>query len=153
MKIKILTFGKLKESFYKEAEAEYLKRFGRDFSVEALELSQARFDDPLKNKATEAKEYFKKIPRGAFKIVLDEKGKQFTSEGLAKNIQTLQTSGNSTLIFAIGGAFGWDKSVIDDADLVLSLSKFTFPHQLARVVLVEQLYRAHMIIKGSSYHK
>ena len=153
MKITVLNFGKLKDSFYKEAQDEYLKRFSREVSIEFIELSPAKHDDANRNKKAEAKDYFKRVPNKAFKIVLDERGKQATSKDLASFIQDKQVSGISNICFAIGGAFGWDKSVVDDADYVLSLSKFTFPHQLARVILVEQLYRAFSIIKGAAYHK
>ncbi|MCB0317602.1 MAG: 23S rRNA (pseudouridine(1915)-N(3))-methyltransferase RlmH, partial [Bdellovibrionales bacterium] len=92
-------------------------------------------------------------PGNSFKIILDETGKLFTSKDLAEFIQQKQISSVTHLCFAIGGAAGWDPSVLKNSDLTLSLSKLTFPHQIARILLVEQIYRARSILKGTNYHK
>lgn len=159
MNIAILAVGKIKESFYREALAEYQKRLGRYCRLEIIEVA----DEPTPEKASpvqedairekEAQRILKKLRDNSFVITLEITGKKYDSEKFAEKLDNLGLSGKSQLVFIIGGSLGLHSSVSERADLKLSFSDMTFPHQLMRVILAEQIYRAFRIISGAPYHK
>ncbi len=159
MKITILAVGKIKEKFYTEAVNEYMKRLSRYCKLEILQVidektaenSSAVEMEIVKEK--EAERLLKKIPESAYVIALEIHGKELDSPALAEKINALGISGISHIVFVIGGSLGLHKSVSARADYSLSFSKMTFPHQLMRVILLEQLYRSYRIINGEPYHK
>lgn len=159
MNITIAAVGKIKESFYREAIAEYQKRLGRYCHLEILEVA----DEPAPERVSpaqedaikqrEAERILKRLPDNSFVITLEITGKKYDSEQFAKKLEALAVAGNSRLVFVIGGSLGLHASVSKRADLKLSFSDMTFPHQLMRVILTEQIYRAFRIINGEPYHK
>ena len=159
MNITILAVGKIKESFYREALSEYQKRLSRYCRLEIIEVA----DEPAPEKASPAQEdairekeagrILKRLRDGSFVITLEITGKKYDSEKFAKKLENLGLSGKSQLVFIIGGSLGLHPSVSERADLKLSFSDMTFPHQLMRVILAEQIYRAFRIINGQPYHK
>lgn len=159
MKFQIITVGKLKEKYLKDGIAEYLKRLQRYATVEIEEVADEQTPDGAsvmeeqQIKAKEAQRIQKHIKDGTYLIALAIEGKAFTSEQLAEQIECLGLNGKSHVTMVIGGSLGLDHSILKQADLLLSFSKLTFPHQLMRLILVEQLYRSYRIIKGEPYHK
>lgn len=159
MKITIIAIGKLKESYLKGAQAEYLKRLSAYAKTNIIELKDERLEvssgTALQTQALEAegKRILKAIPDNTFVIVLDLKGVALTSEDLAAKIDACAASGNSHFTFIVGGSIGLAETVKARADLSLSFSKLTFPHQLFRIMLLEQIYRSFKIIRGETYHK
>jgi 23S rRNA (pseudouridine1915-N3)-methyltransferase len=151
MNITILTIGRLKNPDMHHLIDEYTKRLPWDIKIIELEVGKPLPDDVAKTE--EAKLLMAKIPANSFKIVLDEKGKEFSSPEFAKYLGDLAVKGNSKICFIIGGASGLADDVRKAANVVISLSQMTFPHMLARLFLAEQLYRAHTIISGKAYHK
>ena len=159
MKITILTVGKIKEKYLRDAIAEYSKRLSRYAKLEIIEVADKKTPDNasetvetnIKNK--EAERLLKYIRDDAYLITLEIKGKQLTSEELAQKIDTLGVQGTSHIIFVIGGSLGLGEEVLKRSNYALSFSKMTFPHQLMRVILLEQIYRSFRIIKGEPYHK
>ncbi len=143
-KITFVVVGKIKESFYREAVAEYVKRLSRFAKVEIKELPEGVSIE------TEAEEIIRACK--GYTIALAIEGEKLSSEGLAKRIQKLTDEGKD-ISFVIGSSLGLSKKVKDFADYKLSFSDMTFPHQLMRVILAEQVYRAYMINAGSTYHK
>ena len=158
-KITVLCVGKLKEKFYQEAAAEYVKRLGRHCKLDVVELPESRLpEDPSPAEiqralAAEAAAIREKLPRGGAVIALCIEGTELSSEALSKKLTQLASAGASQLTFLIGGSFGLHPRVKQRADLRLSMSPMTFPHHLARVMLLEQLYRAYQIDAGTRYHK
>lgn len=158
-KITILCVGKLKEKFYQEAAAEYLKRLGRHCKPELIELTESRLPEepsPAQIRqalAVEAAAIREKLPRGAALIALCIEGKPCSSVELSRRLEELALSGKSQLCFLIGGSVGLDESLKQQADWRLSMSPMTFPHHLARIMLLEQIYRACQIAAGTKYHK
>ena len=158
-KVTILCVGKLKEKFYTEASAEYLKRLQRHCKCEIIELPEYRLpEDPSpaeKQKAlsTEAAAIREKLPRGGAVIAMCIEGKTMSSEDLAEKLQQLQNTGVSRLCILIGSSRGMDEALKKEAGLRLSMSPMTFPHHLARVMVLEQVYRGLSILSGSKYHK
>ena len=146
MKITLLVIGKLKEKFLVEGVEEYLKRIKNFAKVEVREIAECRTVDE------EGKKLLAQVPRDSFLIVLDVLGDALTSEQLAEKISALTLRGVSDLTFLIGGAFGLSDEVRKAAGLRLSLSKMTFTHQMARLIIVEQIYRAFKINRGEPYH-
>ena len=155
----VLAMGKLKEKFYMDAVQEYAKRLSGCCSFRLLELpeqrlpenpSPAQIADAL---AAEARLIREKLPKGAWFCVLTPEGKKLSSEAFARTLADVKLSGKSSLCFLLGSSFGMDPSLKQAADLRLSFSDMTFPHHLARVMLLEQLYRAESIQAGSRYHK
>ena len=155
----VLAMGKLKEKFYMDAVQEYAKRLSGYCSFRLLELpeqrlpenpSPAQIADAL---AAEARLIREKLPKGAWFCVLTPEGKKLSSEAFARTLAEVKLSGKSSLCFLLGSSFGMDPSLKQAADLRLSFSDMTFPHHLARVMLLEQLYRAESIQAGSRYHK
>lgn len=159
MKITILTVGKIKEKYLRDAIAEYSKRLSRYAKLEIIEVADEKTPDNasetvetnIKNK--EAERLLKYIRDDAYLIILEIKGKQLTSEELAQKIDTLGVQGTSHIIFAIGGSLGLGEEVLKRSNYALSFSKMTFPHQLMRVILLEQIYRSYRINCGEPYHK
>lgn len=149
MNIKIICVGKLKERFWQEAIKEYDKRLKSYCNTEIVEIKEDAFD----NKDKEADNILKKINDRDVVIALDLKGKQKSSEELAKYIDGLGNMGKSNIAFIIGGSEGIGESVIERANCSISFSKMTFPHQMIRVFLIEQIYRAFKIIRNEPYHK
>lgn len=159
LKFQIITVGKLKEKYLKDGINEYLKRLQRYATVEIIEVADEQTPDnasdaeELQIKAKEAQRIQKYIKDDTYLIALAIEGKMFTSEQLADKIEQLGIGGRSHITMVIGGSLGLDDSILKQADLLLSFSKMTFPHQLMRLILVEQLYRIYRIIKGEPYHK
>ena len=159
MKITILTVGKIKEKYLRDAIAEYSKRLSRYAKLEIIEVADEKTPDNasetvetnIKNK--EAERLLKYIRDDAYLITLEIKGKQLTSEELAQKIDTLGVQGTSHIIFVIGGSLGLGEEVLKRSNYALSFSKMTFPHQMMRVVLLEQIYRAIKIMKNEPNHK
>ena len=154
----ILSVGKLKEKPYREMADEYLKRLSRFGKYEEIELpdlpeggGSAALEEQVKTKEGEA--ILSRIKPGDHVIALTIPGKQTDSPALAKHLQELRTNGAGRIVFVIGGSLGLGKNVLERADEEMSMSKMTFPHQLARVMLLEQLYRAEKINAGERYHK
>lgn len=155
--IKLVCLGKLKESFWREAESEYLKRLQAFAKVEIVELKEESFDEKTSVEIIKIKEAEKIINvlgklKDAIVIVLDEHGKQFSSVAFSKHLFELAGRGNGDFVFIIGGPLGLDDSILKMANLKLSFSSFTFTHQMIRVFLFEQIYRAMMIEAGRQYH-
>ena len=159
MKIKLITVGKLKEKYLKDGIAEYIKRLGRFAKVEQIELVDEKTPDrasQLENQQILEKEgerILSKISDKEYVIVLAIEGKQFPSEKFSQTIDQIMTSGYSNLTFVIGGSLGLSIAVKQRGNLLMSFGQLTLPHQLMKLVLVEQIYRAFMIKQGSPYHK
>ena len=154
MKITIISIGKLKESYWREAETEYLKRLSAFAKVEIIEHKEISFSEKDTIESVKEKEVEiiqNSIPTSSYLIALDPKGGDTTSEALSKKISDLEHT-TSHLTFIIGGPLGLHESVFKKTNLKLSLSPLTFTHQMTRVILLEQLYRAYMIKSGKSYH-
>lgn len=157
--ITLITVGKLKEKFYLSAAAEYEKRLKGYCEFQILELPEVRLPDnpsPAEISAgleKEADAIFAKIPKGAWFCVLTPEGKMLSSEALAQKMHDVKLSGKSSACFLIGSSFGMAQRLKDKADMKLSMSPMTFPHHLARIMVLEQLYRSEAIQAGSKYHK
>lgn len=151
MKIKILAIGKLKQTFWKEGAAEYLKRVGFFCPAEILELSEEKGNNSKIVMEKEGTRLLEKIKKENFVIILDKTGKQISSEKLAQKFSAWQTE-HKEIVFVIGGAFGLAPEILKRANFVFSLSDLTFTHEQARVILLEQLYRALTIVNGKPYH-
>ncbi len=149
MNIHIVCIGKLKEKYWQDAAAEYIKRLSRFCKLSVTELSESKSD----SKEEESEEILGRIPKESYVIALDVGGKRLSSEGFAEKISELALNGSSDICFIIGGSNGFDDRVRKTADMRLSFSDFTFPHQLMRVILLEQIYRAFKIINNEKYHK
>ena len=159
MNIQIICIGKLKEKYWTDAIAEYSKRLSRYCTLEIIELKESRLPDKASAadeenvKLEEGRAILKAIKDGTYVITLEILGKQLTSPELADKIQTLSIEGKSNVAFIIGGSLGLSAEVSKRADYKLSFSKMTFPHQMMRVILLEQVYRGFKIIKNEAYHK
>jgi 23S rRNA (pseudouridine1915-N3)-methyltransferase len=157
MNVKLIVIGRLKEDYLRSACAEYIKRLGRYCTFELHELDECRLSEsPSENEIAAAlKKEGEKIKRYAAGMIIPMciEGKQLSSPELAEKIASAGVSGNSTVTFIIGSSFGLDPEIKAMGALKLSMSKMTFPHQLARVMLLEQIYRAFQINTGGKYHK
>ena len=160
MNIEIICVGKLKEKYWQDAADEYLKRLGRFAKLAVTELPEERLrgSSPADEAAViraEGEAILGKLQPGPQSIIiaLAVNGKRLTSEGLSEKIAQLGLEGKSRVVFVIGGSLGLSEDVLNAADLKLSFSDFTFPHQLMRVILLEQIYRAFKINAGETYHK
>lgn len=159
MNIKIIAVGKIKEKYIKEGIREFSKRISRYSKLEILEVKDEKAPEGLSKKdmenikVKEGKKILSKLPQKSYVIALDIKGRQINSEQLSKKIENLMVSGVNDITFIIGGSLGLSEEVIEIADLKLSFSKMTFPHQLMRIILLEQIYRSFRIIKNEPYHK
>ena len=158
-KVTVLCVGKLKEKFYIDAAAEYAKRLSRFCKLELVELPEERLPEdpsPAQIEAAllkEAAAIRAKLPAGASLIALCVEGDLRSSEALARQMAAWASQGVGQLVFLIGGSFGLHPSIKGSAKLRLSMSPMTFPHHLARVMVLEQIYRAFSIAAGSKYHK
>ena len=159
MKITLITVGKIKERFFEEAIKEYSKRLSRYCKLEIIQVADEKTPDgasPLVEEQIKEKEgqrILSHIKDGMYVIALAIQGNMLTSEELAQKVDTLGISGVSHAAFVIGGSLGLSEQVLKRADYQLSFSKMTFPHQLMRVILLEQIYRSYRIISGAPYHK
>ena len=159
MQIKVVAVGRLKESYWREAADEYLKRLGSFAKVEIVEVAEEKIgDNPSQAeieqvKAKEGERLLKHLSPSHYVIPLVIKGKTLSSEGLADLLAKLALAGKGQLAFVIGGSHGLSAEIIKRGDFPLSFSPMTFPHQLMRIILLEQIYRGFSIIKGMPYHK
>jgi 23S rRNA (pseudouridine1915-N3)-methyltransferase len=159
LKINIVAIGKLKEQYLRDASSEYLKRLSAFCKTTVTELDPDRLPDnpnPSQIDAclnSEAAKIIAVIPNGAYVIPMCIEGKQIDSVELSVKLQDIALSGDSTICFIIGGSYGLSDKVKQMANFKLSMSKMTFPHQLARIMLLEQIYRAFKISQGGTYHK
>lgn len=159
MNISIICVGKLKEKYWTDAVAEYSKRLKSYCNLEIIELKESRLPDKagaaeeLAVKEAEGEEILKRIKDNMYVITLEVKGKMLSSEKLAEKVQKLGIDGNSNIAFVIGGSLGLSQKVSQRANYKLSFSEMTFPHQMMRVILLEQVYRSFKIIRNEAYHK
>lgn len=157
--ITVIAMGKLKEKFYTSAAQEYAMRLGAYCKFQILELPEYRLpENPSAAEIQaglnkEADLIRSKIPKGSWVCVMTPEGKQQSSPELAQTLKQVKISGKSSACFIIGSSFGMDESIKKMADCRLSMSKMTFPHHLARIMVLEQIYRAEAIQAGSKYHK
>lgn len=159
MKITVICVGKIKEKFYTDAIAEYGKRLSRYCKLEIVELADEKTKENSSEhendvvKAKEGERILSAIREDMYVIALAIEGKMLDSVALSEKMEQLGISGSSHIAFVIGGSLGLDRKVLDRADFKLSFSKMTFPHQLMRVILLEQIYRGFRIMRGEPYHK
>lgn len=159
MKITLVTVGKIKERYLEDAIGEYSKRLSRYCKLEIVQLADEKTPDgasealELQIKEREGRRILSNIKDGAYVIALAIEGQMLSSEELSVKIQKLGVNGAGHLIFVIGGSLGLSEEVMKRADYALSFSRMTFPHQLMRVVLLEQIYRSFRIAAGEPYHK
>ena len=159
MKITLITVGKIKEKYLKDAIAEYTKRLSKYCKLEIIEVADEKTPDTASEtveeqiRSKEADRILKNIKDDAYVITLEINGKQLTSEELANKIDALGIQGTSHIVFIIGGSIGLGREVLQRSNYALSFSMMTFPHQLMRVILLEQIYRSYRIINNEPYHK
>ncbi|HIZ71258.1 MAG TPA: 23S rRNA (pseudouridine(1915)-N(3))-methyltransferase RlmH [Candidatus Atopostipes pullistercoris] len=159
MEIKIIVVGKLKEKYLKNGISEYLKRMKSYANLKIIEVKDEAAGQTLSEaeieqiKEIEGKRILEKLPKRARVIALDLKGKQLTSERFSEEINETMTYGTSQIVFIIGGSHGLSQEVLQKTDLKISFGKMTYPHQLMRLILVEQIYRAFKIMRNEPYHK
>ena len=159
LNVKLICVGKMREKFYIDAFEEYRKRLQAYCRLELVEITEQRLSDRPAEKEIaaalerEGQEIMKAVPADAYLVALCVEGKQMPSEGMAALIAARESSGKPKLCFVIGGSFGLAPAVKARADRRLSMSEMTFPHHLARVMLIEQVYRGFKINEGSQYHK
>lgn len=159
MKITIITVGKLKEKYWKLAVDEYVKRLGRYAKMEIIEVADEKDKDNMSEKdiaivkKKEAERILTKVKDDSYVYTLEILGKQLDSVGLSEHIRERMNTGKSHITFIIGGSNGLHESISQRANYKLSFSKMTFPHQMMKVILLEQVYRAYRIMNNESYHK
>lgn len=159
MRITLITVGKIKEKYLKDAIAEYSKRLSKYCKLDVIEVADEKTPDNASEtveeqiRSKEGERILKNVKDDAYVITLEIQGKQLTSEQLADKIDTLGIQGTSHIVFIIGGSIGLGQEVLKRSNYALSFSKMTFPHQLMRVILLEQIYRSYRIINGEPYHK
>lgn len=159
MKITLVTVGKIKERFWEEAIAEYKKRLGRYCKLEIIQVADEKTPDGASKvlesqiKEKEGERILAQIKDGAYVIALAIEGRMLDSVELSEKLGHLAVSSISQIVFIIGGSLGLAQRVLDRADFCLSFSKMTFPHQLMRVMLLEQIYRSYRIVNHEPYHK
>ena len=157
--IDVICIGKIKESFFREAIQEYSKRLSKYCILNILELADEKIPLTLNEnniniiKQKESNKILSHIKKGSYVICLDLTGKEYTSEELANTINSLSISSITNITFIIGGSLGMSKELLNSSDLKICFSKLTFPHQLIRVFLLEQLFRSFKIINGETYHR
>ena len=157
--ITLITMGKLKEKFYLSAAEEYAKRLKGYCNFNLIELPEYRLpENPSPSEIStglekEAEAIFSKVPKGAWLCIFTPEGKILSSEEFAGKLADVKNSGKSSACFLIGSSFGISQKVKDKADFKLSMGRMTFPHHLARIMVLEQIYRAEAIQAGSKYHK
>ncbi|STX11231.1 Ribosomal RNA large subunit methyltransferase H [Kurthia zopfii] len=157
--ISIISVGKLKEKYLKLGIEEYAKRLGGYTKLDLIEVPDEKAPEQLSDaemeivKKKESERILAKVPQDAYVFALAIEGKQRTSEEMSKEIESLMTYGQSKIVFIIGGSLGLHDDVLKRADTKISFGKMTLPHQLMKLVLVEQIYRSYRIMKGEPYHK
>lgn len=157
--INIICIGKIKETYLKNAIDEYCKRLSKFTILNIIELLDEKIptnpsEKEIENiKIKEGNKILSQIPKDSYVITLDLKGKQYTSEEFAKKISDISLNYNSTISFIIGGSLGLSQEILNISNELISFSKMTFPHQLFRVFLLEQIYRGFKIINNENYHK
>jgi len=155
MKIQLLSIGKNHEPFVKEGIEDFTKRISKYFTVSWNVISPPKNASAFSEKELKKKEaelVLQLLQKEDYLVALDERGTQLSSEGLAKFLQSRATESTKTVVFLIGGAFGLDEAILKRANYKWSLSQLTFPHQLVRLILAEQLYRACSILRNEKYH-
>lgn len=159
MRITLLTVGKIKEKFYLQAIEEYAKRLSGYCKLEILEVADEKTPDGISETAKEkirqkeGQRLLKYIKEDAYVITLEIQGKMLSSEEFSQKLENLGLQGKSRLVFVIGGSLGLGQGIRERSDYALSFSKMTYPHQLMRVILLEQIYRGYKIMEGAPYHK
>lgn len=159
MNITIIGVGKIKEKFMQEGIKEYSKRLSRYCKLKILEVTDESAPENLSKKEIEiikekeGKRILGKISNNSYIISLDIKGKNFSSEEFSKKIEDITLGGTNDITFIVGGSLGLSEEILNKSNLKLSFSKMTFPHQLMRMILLEQIYRGFRIMKGEPYHK
>lgn len=159
MKIDVIAVGKIKEKFYRDAIAEYAKRLSRYCTLEIIEIPDEKTPDQISQtqmnqiKAKEGRGIMNRIKSGSYVFALAIQGNHYSSEGLSKKILQTTIQKSSHLTFIIGGSLGLSDEVLELADEQISFSSMTFPHQLMRVILLEQIYRSYRIQMNEPYHK
>lgn len=158
MRINIICIGKLKEKYWTEAVKEYMKRLGAYCDPVITELKESKLTGEGQAaeaavKKAEGRDILSRIDKGSYVITLEIKGKKLSSEQFSDKINALSIDGKSDIVFVIGGSLGLDEEVSKRADFKISFSDMTFPHQMMRVILLEQIYRCFKIIRCETYHK
>jgi 23S rRNA (pseudouridine1915-N3)-methyltransferase len=159
MNITVISVGKLKEKYLLHAMDEYMKRLSRYCKLTILEVPDEKVPESLKDKERdhvkqiEGENILKYVRESMYVVALDMRGKMLSSEDFAGQLTKLGVQGNSHITFIIGGSVGLSEQVLKSADFILSFSPMTFPHQLMRVILLEQIYRAYRIMNNAPYHK
>lgn len=159
MKITLLTVGKVKEKFYQQAISEFVKRLSRYCKLEIIEVADEKTPDGAGEAAEElirmkeGERLLKYVREDAYVIALEIGGKMLDSLELSRKLEELGIQGKSHILFLIGGSLGLGRNILEKADFSLSFSRMTFPHQLMRVILLEQIYRGYRIMAGEPYHK
>lgn len=159
MRITILTVGKIKEPYLRQALQEYSKRLGRYCRLEIMETPDEKTPERLETagaelaRQREGERLLKRLPADSYVITLEISGRQLSSEKFAQKIDYLAVQGVSHIVFVIGGSLGLGRNIREKSDFALSFSEMTYPHQLMRVILLEQIYRSYRIINGEPYHK
>lgn len=159
MRIKFITVGKLKKKYLKDGIKEYAKRISAYADIEMIEVMDERIPDKaslaeeMLVKAKEGRKILDKVKQDDYMILLDVSGKEMDSVAFSKHIEKCMIDGKSTIVFVIGGSLGHGEEILSRAQLRLSFSPMTFPHQLMRLILIEQVYRAFKIMKNETYHK
>ena len=159
MRITLVTVGKIKEKYLRDAVAEYVKRLGKYCKLEIIEVAdektqeRASETEEMAVRSKEGERILKHVKEDAYVITLEIQGNQISSEELADKIEGLGVQGKSHVVFIIGGSIGLGMEVMKRSDYALSFSRMTFPHQLMRVILLEQIYRGFRIMNGEPYHK
>ncbi|WNF89807.1 23S rRNA (pseudouridine(1915)-N(3))-methyltransferase RlmH [Vagococcus fluvialis] len=159
MKIKIIAVGKLKEKYLKQGIAEYEKRLGKYCKFEIIEVPDEKAPENLSDaemlqvKEKEGQKILSKISDADYVYALAIQGKEITSEGFAEHLDSLSTRGTSSFAFVIGGSLGLSDEVMKRSNVQISFGRLTYPHQLMRLILTEQIYRCFRIINGHAYHK
>jgi 23S rRNA (pseudouridine1915-N3)-methyltransferase len=151
--IKIICVGKIKEKYWKDAINEYTKRLSKYTKINIVEVDDDGSDDELRSLNNEKDRILKNIKPNDYVITLEIEGTMYDSQSLSKRLEDLMVDGYSDITFIIGGSHGLHQSIKNSSHLALSFSKLTFPHQLFRVILLEQIYRAFKIINNEKYHK
>ncbi len=159
MRITVITVGKIKEKYFTDAISEYTKRLSKYCTLTQIEVPDEKAPETLSDKEMvqikdkEGERILAKIRDSQYVVTLEIKGKQLTSEELSEKLADLGLEGNSDVVFVIGGSLGLSDLVLERSNFALSFSKMTFPHQMMKVVLLEQIYRGFRIMKGEPYHK
>lgn len=159
MQITIIAVGKINEAFLREGIEEFIKRIGRFSKINIVETAEEKVPTNLsekekeKIKDVEGRRILEKIPTDSYVIALHAFGKHYSSEGMAELLEKLRLDGKSKISFIIGGTLGLSEEVLKNVNLAMSFGKMTFPHQMMRLILLEQIYRSFKIINGEPYHR